>query len=135
MLKLKSTELLFYQLPSLNENNENKIRDLQFASSFARASSFTIANTKDFISTDLLIITAQEERKTDESDNDCIRRNMSLVRKVIKKAMANGFSGLILIATEPTDMFTYLVWKFSGLPKENIFGLGTYIDSIQAIVE
>ncbi|SEK70449.1 hypothetical protein [Carnobacterium iners] len=40
-----------------------------------------------------------------------------------------GFNGLILIATEPTDMFTYLAWKFSGIPKERIIGLGTYIDS------
>jgi len=127
MLKLKVAKILFYQLPSLEEN---KIRDLQFASSFSLASSFAIANAKDFLSTDLLIITAQEERKSDESDNDYIRRNISLIRKVIKKAMANGFSGLILIATEPTDMFTYLVWKFSGLPKEKIVGLGTYIDSI-----
>ncbi len=126
MLKLKSVEVLFYQLPSLKEE---KIRDLQFASSFSSASSFAIANVKDFLSTDLLVITASEERKPEESDDEYIRRNISLVRKIIKKAMANGFNGLILIATEPTDIFTYLVWKFSGLPKEQIFGLGTFIDS------
>lgn len=126
MLKLKSVELLFYQLPLLEEN---KILDLRFASSFSSSSSFAIANVKDFLSTDLLVITASEERKPEESDDEYIRRNISLVRKIIEKAMSNGFSGLILIATEPTDMFTYLVWKFSGLPKERIFGLGTFIDS------
>lgn len=127
MLKLKSIDCLFYQLPTLNEN---KIRDLRFASSFAQKKSFAAANAKDFLSTSLLIIAAQEERKIDESDKDYIRRNIALIRKVIKKAMANGFNGLVLVATEPTDMLTYLVWKFSGLPKENVFGLGTYIDSI-----
>lgn len=126
MLKLEPVEVKFYQLPSLEEN---KIRDLQFSSYFSSECSFSIANTKDFLSTDLLVITAHEERKIDESNDAYTRRNILLVRKVIKKAMANGFSGLVLIATEPTDIFTYLVWKFSGLPKEKIIGLGTYIDS------
>ncbi|WP_414840066.1 lactate/malate family dehydrogenase [Carnobacterium sp. TMP28] len=126
MLKPIVASILFYEFPSLEKN---KLKDLKYASSFSSARSFTVANAKDFLTTDLLIITAQEERKEGESNDSYIRRNIALIRKVIKKAMANGFNGLILIATEPTDMFTYLIWKFSGLPKEKIVGLGTFIDS------
>ena len=44
--------------------------------------------------------------------------------------MANSFDGMVLVASEPSDIFTYLIWKFSGLPKERIFGIGTYFDTI-----
>ncbi|MDN6626345.1 MAG: L-lactate dehydrogenase, partial [Pisciglobus halotolerans] len=52
--------------------------------------------------------------------------------------MKNGFNGIFLIATNPVDVLTYATWKFSGLPKEQIIGTGTSLDSArfrQAIAE
>lgn len=127
MLKLKLREVTFFRLPHLKEE---AVMDLKYATSLFSTGSFVVGNEKDFHDTDILVITATEEKMEDETESSFLRRNILLVRKIINQAMANEFSGLILIATEPTDIFTYLVWKFSGLPKERIFGLGTYIDSM-----
>ena len=127
MLKLKLAEVFFFQQ---NDLKEEFIHDLQYATAFFSSGSFTIGHEKDFQTTDIMVITANEKKLEEETDENHLRKNIRLIRKIIKQAMANGFNGIVLIATEPTDIFTYLIWKFSGLPKEKIFGLGTYIDSV-----
>ena len=43
--------------------------------------------------------------------------------------MDSGFDGIFLIATNPVDILTYAVHKFSGLPKERVIGSGTILDT------
>ena len=33
------------------------------------------------------------------------------------------------MATNPVDILTYAVWKFSGLPRERVIGSGTILDT------
>lgn len=127
MLRMKIKELVLLDVPELDMAI---FKDLTYTEAIFPHTTLKIGNEKDFQDTDLLIITACEERNEDETDKEYLRRNIKLVRKIINQAMANSFDGMVIIATEPTDIFTYLIWKFSGLPKERIFGLGTYFDTI-----
>jgi L-lactate dehydrogenase len=43
--------------------------------------------------------------------------------------MAEGFDGVIIIATNPVDVLTYIVQKESGLPATRVIGSGTLLDS------
>lgn len=43
--------------------------------------------------------------------------------------MNSGFDGIFLVATNPVDILTYAVWKYSGLPKERVIGSGTILDT------
>jgi L-lactate dehydrogenase len=43
--------------------------------------------------------------------------------------MDNGFKGIFLVATNPVDILSYVTWKESGLPKEQVIGSGTTLDS------
>jgi L-lactate dehydrogenase len=36
---------------------------------------------------------------------------------------------IILLVTNPVDILTYFAQKFSGLPKEQVIGSGTFLDS------
>ncbi|TFJ43135.1 lactate dehydrogenase [Carnobacterium divergens] len=127
MLRMKIKELVLLDVPELDMAI---FKDLTYTEAIFPHTTLKIGNEKEFHDTDLLIITACEERKEDETDKEYLKRNIKLVRKIINQAMANSFDGMVIIATEPTDIFTYLIWKFSGLPKERIFGLGTYFDTI-----
>ncbi|WP_035053397.1 lactate/malate family dehydrogenase [Carnobacterium pleistocenium] len=127
MITLQLKEV--YLIPSSTQL-DNKMVDLQYASKLFSMSELKIGNEKDYAAADILILTARETRLENEQESDYIRRNILLVRKIINQAMASGFNGLILVANELNDLFTYLVWKFSGLPKYKIFGIGTYIDTV-----
>lgn len=127
MTTLKLKEVYLYPIPIPQEDKTN---DLQYASELFPMSTIKLGNEKDYANADVLILTAKENRLENEPDSEYLRRNILLVRKIINQAMASGFSGLIVVANKLDDLFTYLVWKFSGLPKNKIIGLGTYVDTV-----
>ena len=43
--------------------------------------------------------------------------------------MATGFNGIFLVATNPLDVMTYLTFKYSGLPYNQVIGSGTSLDT------
>ena len=43
----------------------------------------------------------------------------------IKKS---GFDGIILVASNPVDIMTYVCWKLSGYDKSKVIGSGTTLD-------
>ena len=43
--------------------------------------------------------------------------------------MASGFQGIIIVATNPVDLMTYVAYKTSGLPKNKVIGSGTVLDT------
>ena len=40
-----------------------------------------------------------------------------------------AFDGIFLVASNPVDVLSYAVLRFSGLPKERVIGSGTILDS------
>jgi L-lactate dehydrogenase len=51
------------------------------------------------------------------------------VRSCIARLMAEGFDGVLVIATNPVDVLTYIVQKESGLSPGQVIGSGTLLDS------
>ena len=60
---------------------------------------------------------------------DMLAGNVVIVRACITKLMAEGFDGIILIATNPVDVLTYIVQKETGLAPGHVIGSGTLLDS------
>lgn len=61
--------------------------------------------------------------------NDLLAGACEMVRPLIEKLMATGFSGHIIVITNPVDSIAYYVWKLSGLPASHVIGTGTALDS------
>ena len=78
---------------------------------------------------DLIVITAGVPQKPGESRMDLLKKNAAIFKDMIGQIMDNGFKGIFLIASNPMDVMTYLVWRYSGLPKEHVIGSGTVLDS------
>lgn len=55
------------------------------------------------------------------------------VKSYVKKVMASGFKGFIVNITNPCDVITDLIWKESGLPKNQVFGTGTGLDTSRLV--
>ena len=81
--------------------------------------------------TDLVCITAGLRRKPDESRLDLINRNVELFLKILDDVMAAGLpsDAIVLVVSNPVDVLTYLATKRTGLPSNQVIGLGTQLDS------
>ncbi|KAB7670691.1 L-lactate dehydrogenase [Bacillus sp. B1-b2] len=78
---------------------------------------------------DLIVITAGLPQKPGETRLDLLAKNTAIFKSIVQEITASGFNGIYLIATNPVDILSYVVWKESGLPKEKVIGSGTTLDS------
>jgi len=77
----------------------------------------------------LVVITAGVNQKEGETRLHLLNRNAAIMKAVVRSVMDSGFDGLFLVATNPVDILTYVVWKESGLPSGRVIGSGTSLDT------
>lgn len=83
----------------------------------------------DISSCDVIIITAGIGRKPGETRLDLARRNLVIAKDITENVMKYYTHGVILVVSNPVDILTYKIQKWSGLPNGRVFGSGTVLDS------
>ncbi|WP_462412220.1 L-lactate dehydrogenase [Neobacillus sp. Marseille-QA0830] len=84
---------------------------------------------KDCGDADIVVITAGANQKPGETRLDLVEKNTKIFKNIVDEILASGFQGIFLVATNPVDILTYAVQKFSGFPKERVIGSGTILDT------
>ena len=77
----------------------------------------------------LVVITAGAAQKPGQTRLELAEVNTKIVKSITKSIMESGFDGIILVASNPVDLMTYVVSKVSGLPKNKVIGSGTVLDT------
>lgn len=109
---------------------EGEAMDLNHGLVFApRKMSIYAGDYSDCSDADVVVITAGVNQKPGETRLDLLKRNSAIMKAVVKEVMASGFNGIFLVATNPVDILTYVVYEASGLPKEKVIGSGTSLDT------
>jgi len=103
--------------------------DLQQAVPLGTPVTVTAGTYKDAATSAIVIITVGTPGKFQGSRLDMLSGNAAIARECIGRLMAEGFDGVIVIATNPVDVLTYIVQKESGLPPNRVIGSGTLLDS------
>ena len=78
---------------------------------------------------DIVVIAAGANQNPGETRMDLINKNSKIFKSIVGNVMENGFDGIFLVATNPLDVMTYLVQKYSGLPYSRVMGSGTSLDT------
>jgi L-lactate dehydrogenase len=84
---------------------------------------------KDAAESSIVIVTVGTPGKFQASRLDMLAGNVVIVRSCIAKLMAEGFNGVVIIATNPVDVLTYIVQKETGLSRGRVIGSGTLLDT------
>ncbi|OJT34546.1 L-lactate dehydrogenase [Staphylococcus ureilyticus] len=84
---------------------------------------------EDCSNADLIVITAGAAQKPGETRLDLVEKNTKIFKDIVTKIMSTGFNGIFLIATNPVDVLSYVTQKVSGLPKTQVIGSGTILDT------
>ncbi len=77
----------------------------------------------------IVVITAGVAQKPGQTRLELAEVNTKIMKQITKSIMASGFNGIIIVASNPVDLMTYVVWKVSGLPKNKVIGSGTVLDT------
>ena len=89
----------------------------------------TMGNYSDVKDSDILVISAGRNQREGETRLDLLNDNASIIKDITEKAIINGFKGIFLIATNPVDIMSYLVYKVSNFSPNKIIGSGTVLDT------
>ena len=86
-------------------------------------------NYKDCEDAEIVVITAGVAQKPGQTRLELAEVNTKIIKEITKNIMASGFEGIIIVASNPVDLMTYVVYKVSGLPKNKVIGSGTVLDT------
>jgi L-lactate dehydrogenase len=78
---------------------------------------------------DLIVITAGAKQKPGESRTNLIARNHGILSSVIGGMQPLKPTAVLLLVANPVDVLTRVSQTLSGLPRNQVFGSGTFLDS------
>ncbi|MCI8617764.1 MAG: L-lactate dehydrogenase [Clostridia bacterium] len=77
----------------------------------------------------VIVITAGIAQKPGQTRLELAETNTKIMKSITQNIMKSGFDGVIIVASNPVDLMTYVVAKVSGLPKNQVIGSGTVLDT------
>ncbi|MEI7810163.1 MAG: L-lactate dehydrogenase [bacterium] len=127
MLKNLVAEVILIDVNKEKEDGE--VLDMSDALSFSEVGEIKAGTFNDAKDADILILTAGVAQKPGETRLDLVAKNKAIIGSIFKEIGQVKSSAIILVVSNPLDIITYLVQEISGLPKNQVFGTGTSLDT------
>ncbi|RHZ81318.1 hypothetical protein Glove_121g41 [Diversispora epigaea] len=121
-----SSEILMVDI--VQETAKGQVSDLSDAN-FIASNHVRVGTFEEAGQSDIIIITAGAKQKPNETRLDLIDRNYKILDNVIGSMKPINPNAILLLVSNPVDILTHIAQKLSGLPKNQVFGSGTFLDS------
>src|SRR6266481_1354032 len=110
---------------------EGEALDLLHGSAFAGDQKIYAGDYTRAANSDLFLITAGLRRKPEESRLDLINRNVTLFVQILDSIKSAGLrkDAHAFVVSNPVDILTQLAVQRLGLPWQQVYGLGTMLDT------
>ncbi|KKQ27058.1 MAG: L-lactate dehydrogenase [Candidatus Magasanikbacteria bacterium GW2011_GWC2_37_14] len=123
-------------LIDVNETKEaGEVMDIADGLCFVDTGCVKGANFKDAADADVIVITAGLAQKPGETRLDLVKKNATILKSILKQIGKIKSTSIILMIANPVDILTYLAQEWSGLPKNQVFGSGTTLDTARLKTE
>lgn len=104
--------------------------DMNHGVSFVKPVTVTSGDYSICRDADIVVITAGAAQKPGETRIDLLKRNAHILEDIVGNIMKYAPDDVILLTvTNPVDVLTYITYKISGLPKNQVIGSGTVLDT------
>ena len=105
------------------------VMDMNHGLFFVPPVNLIAGNYSDCRNADVVIITAGARQKPGESRMALLERNASICRSIVDEIIQHTTTAVFLKVTNPVDVMTQVVIKHSSLPRFQVIGSGTVLDS------
>jgi L-lactate dehydrogenase len=106
-----------------------EILDLSDALSFDGASQIRSGSSSDAAQADIIIIAAGKPQKMNESRTELLAANTEVINAIFKEIKPINQGAIVIVITNPVDLITYQAQQIAGLPHNQVFGSGTFLDT------
>jgi L-lactate dehydrogenase len=108
---------------------EGEAMDLNHAMPLGRPARIIAGSYEDCTGAIITVVTAGSAQRPGESRLDLLQRNTAIFKQIIPNIVKHNPDGILLIATNPVDILTYVALKISGLSRNHVIGSGTVLDT------
>ncbi len=108
---------------------EGEAMDLNHTVPFTHPTRVWAGEYSDCAGAIVTVISAGAAQKPGETRLDLVKKNTAIFRQIVPEVARHNPDGIIIVATNPVDVLTYVTWKLSGLPAQQVMGSGTILDT------
>lgn len=108
---------------------EGEAMDLSHTEPFSHPTRIWAGDYSDCAKAAITVVTAGAAQHPGETRLDLVKRNAAIFEQIIPEVARNSPTSIILIATNPVDVLTYISLRMSGLPATRVIGSGTILDT------
>ena len=114
-----------------NEKAMGEALDIKQATPFIDNCDIHAGTYADAVGSDVVIITSGIGRKPGQSRLELVQTNVGIIKQIAGEIVKVCPNAIYIIVANPVDILTYAFLKFTGLPKSQVFGTGTVLDTIR----
>jgi L-lactate dehydrogenase len=108
---------------------EGEAMDLIHGQAFYETINVRAGDYKDLASAQLVVITAGVAQKPGESRLDLLNRNAAVFKEIVVELDQHSPRSVLVIASNPVDILTYVTQKISRRDPSRVIGTGTMLDT------
>ena len=105
--------------------------DIKQATPFIDNCDIYAGSYADAVDSDVVIITSGIGRKPGQSRLELVQINVGIIKEIAQQIVKVAPKALYILVANPVDILTYAFLKYTGLPKNQVFGTGTVLDTIR----
>jgi L-lactate dehydrogenase len=108
---------------------EGEAMDLNHGLPFVRPMRIHAGDYADLADADVIVICAGANQRPGETRLDLLKKNAGVFRDIVPKINAVNQEAILVVATNPVDILTYITAQIAGLESGRVVGSGTVLDT------
>ena len=108
---------------------EGQVLDLAHGLPFYPPVQIRVGQKQDYADAQVIVITAGARQAPGETRLALLQKNATIIASIVDEIVSQGSQAVIVVASNPVDLLTYVALKRSGWPKGRLIGSGTVLDS------
>lgn len=111
------------------EKAEGEALDLMHSSAMFKRCDVKVGSSEDVAGSDFVVITAGYSQKPGETRLDLVEGNLKIIKHIAHDLRIYANDSIIINVTNPVDVLTYFIWKYTGFDSKKVIGSGTTLDT------
>lgn len=105
--------------------------DIKQATPFLDNCDIYAGSYADAVGSDVVIITSGIGRKPGQTRLELVQTNVGIIKSIASEIVRYAPNAIYILVANPVDILTYAFIKYTGLPKNQVMGTGTVLDTIR----
>lgn len=127
LVKNIAAEIVLIDIDQVRCSGE--VLDLSDALSFHRSSDIRIGSANDAKDADIIVIAAGIAQKPDQPRTELVQKNREIITSIMKSITPLNPDAIIVMVTNPVDVMTLHAQSLANIPRNQVIGSGTMLDS------